>query len=102
MVSILLLVKLSVWAALLDGGPCVSHLALRPALGTQDSTESTWHTSILSRFLRESNGTIRIGKLRQDTFLLQTQRACEQIVTVSLPATVQSQRSVKFGAARFT
>jgi len=36
MFSFLLLVKLSVWTALLDGGPCISRLALRPALYTQD------------------------------------------------------------------
>jgi len=102
MVSFLLLVKLSAWTVLLDGGPCLCHLALRPALCTQDSTESTSPTCIFSRFLRESNGTISTGKLCQDTFLLQTQSACEQIITVSLPATVKSQRSVKFGSARFT
>jgi hypothetical protein len=61
--------------------------------------ESTWPTSISSRFVRESNGTVSTGKLRQDMFLLQTQTAGEHVVTVSLPATVQSQRSVQFGDA---
>jgi hypothetical protein len=55
--------------------------------------------SISSRFVRESSGAVSTGKLRQDMFLLHTQRAGEHIVTVSVPATVHSQWSVRFGDA---
>lgn len=58
--------------------------------------------SILSRLVRENNGTINTGKLRQETFLLQVQIAAERVLTASVLATGQSQQSLKFSGGRFT